>query len=111
MRNSNRRPNWGILYAIVALFILVFILEAAIPFSETVQRSLEITIALLFYGLVWMWLGINDQALMQEDMQRERRQKQCLLKANAPKPAPGALKKVAAWVIAAALAIYRFLLS
>lgn len=121
MRNSNRRPNWWTLYAIAALFILLFFLEIAIPLSETVRRSLEITIVLLFYGLVWMWLGINDQALMQEDIQRERQRKLRLRKASAANPAPlardptagilrlsGVLKTVLAWIIAAALAIYRF---
>jgi Mn2+/Fe2+ NRAMP family transporter len=116
MRNSNHRPNWGTLYAIAALFIIIFFLETAIPLSETVRRSLEIAIVLLFYGLVWMWLGVNDQALMREDRQGERKQKLRLLKANAPKPEPlagtlreqGVLKTIAARVIAAALAIYGF---
>jgi Mn2+/Fe2+ NRAMP family transporter len=116
MRNSNRRPSWRALYAITALFILVLFLEVAIPLSETVRRSLEIAIVLLFYGLVWMWLGVNDQALMREDVQRERKQKLRLLKANAPRPEPlagtlgeqGVLKTIAARVIAAALAIYGF---
>jgi energy-coupling factor transporter transmembrane protein EcfT len=121
MRNSNRRPNWWVLYAIAALFILVFILEAAIPLSETVRRSLEITVALLFYGLVWMWLGVNDQALMHEDRQRKSQRNLRLRKASAPVPAPlaespvtapqrvpGVLKTVLAWIISAALAIYGF---
>jgi energy-coupling factor transporter transmembrane protein EcfT len=123
MRNSNRRPNWWTLYAVAALFILVFFLEAAIPFSESVRRSLEITIVLLFYGLVWMWLGINDRPLMQEDRQRERRRKLRVHKVSAANPAPlvepptdgilrvpGVLKMVAAWVVMAALTIYRFFL-
>jgi Mn2+/Fe2+ NRAMP family transporter len=121
MRNSNRRPNWRALYAIAALFILVLFLEVALPLSETVRRSLEIAIVLLFYGLVWMWLGVNDQALMQEDQRRERHRKPRFLKANAAKPAQlagtstarilpviGMLKTIAARVIAAALAIYGF---
>jgi hypothetical protein len=121
MRNSNRRPNWWNLYAVASLFILMFFLETAIPLSESVRRSLEITIVLLFYGLVWMWLGINDRALMQDDMRSERQRKLRLLKAStadlaplAGSPAagalrvPGMLKMVAAWVVAAALAIHRF---
>ena len=80
MRSSNRRPNWWVLYTIAALFVLVLFLEVTIPLSETVQCSLEITITLLFYSLVWRWLGVNERALMHEDMQRERKQKLRLLK-------------------------------
>jgi hypothetical protein len=121
MRNSNRRPKWWILYAIAALFILVFILDVAMPLSETVQRSLEITITLLFYGLVWIWLDINDQALAQEDQRRERHWKPRFLKTNAAKPAQlagasaarilpviGMLKTVWTRIAAIALAIYGF---
>ena len=121
MRSSNRRPNWWVLYTIAALFVLVLFLEVTIPLSETVQCSLEITITLLFYSLVGRWLGVNERALMQEDMQRERKQKLRLLKARAPKPAllagdpaaeplwvPGGLKTVVAWIVSIALAIYRF---
>jgi energy-coupling factor transporter transmembrane protein EcfT len=121
MRNSNRRPNWWILYAIAALFILVFVVEAALPLSETVQRSLEIIITLLFYSLVWMWLNINRQFLAQEDQQRERHRRSRFLKTNAAKPTPpagilavktlpvmGILKTVCARISAIALAIYGF---
>ena len=87
MRSSNRRPNWWVLYTIAALFVLVLFLEVTIPLSETVQCSLEITITLLFYSLVWRWLGVNERALMHEDMQRERKQKLRLLKVSALKPA------------------------
>ena len=70
MLSSNRRPNWWVLYVIAALFILVFFLEVKVQLSESVRHSLEIAITLLFYGLVWMWLGVNDLALIREDMQR-----------------------------------------
>jgi hypothetical protein len=121
MHNSKRSPKWWILYAIAALFILVFILDAAMPLSETVQRSLEITITLLFYGLVWMWLDTNDQALAQEDQRREHHRKPRFLKTSAAKPTPpvgalavktlpvmGILKTVCARIVAIALAIYGF---
>jgi hypothetical protein len=123
MRGSNCCPNWWILYVIVALSILVFFLEVKVPLSESGQRLLEIATILLFYGLVWMWLGVNDLALLQEDVQRERQRKLRLLKTNASKPAPparnsalesrrmpGVAKMVFAWIVSIALAIYRFIL-
>jgi energy-coupling factor transporter transmembrane protein EcfT len=123
MRSSNRRPNWWVLYAIVAFFIFLLFREVKLPLSETAHRSIEIAITLLFYGLVWMWLGVNDLSLMQEDMQRERQRKLRLLNANTTKPAPladasvaeplrglGVMRMVLVWIIAIALAIYRFIL-
>jgi energy-coupling factor transporter transmembrane protein EcfT len=123
MRSSNRHPNWWILYVIVALFILVFFLEVKVPLSESARRSLEIAITLLFSGLVWMWLGVNDLAMLQEDVQYERQRKLRLREANASKPAalagdsaaesprtPGVKKMVFAWIASIALAIYRFIL-
>jgi hypothetical protein len=123
MRSSNHRPNWLILYVIAALFLLVFFLEVKVPLSESVRRALEIAITLLFYGLVWMWLGVNDLALIQEDILRERQRKLRPSKANTSKPAPpagvsaaeslrapGMMKMAFAWIVSIALAIYRFLL-
>ena len=121
MRGSNHCPSWWALYTITALFIIVLFLEVKMPFSETAHYSIEVAIVLLFYSLVWRWLGVNERALMHEDMQRERKQKLRLLKGRALKPAlvagasateywrtPGMLKTVVAWIIAIALAIYRF---
>ena len=123
MRSSNRRPNWWILYVIVALFILVFFLEVKVPLSESGQRLLEIATTLLFYSLVWIWLSINDLALLREDVQRERQRKLRLLKTNTSRPAPlagdpvaesprapGVMKMVFAWIVSIALAIYRSIL-
>jgi hypothetical protein len=123
MRGSNRRPNWWLLYVIAALFIPVFFLEVKVPLSESARRLLEIATTLLFYGLVRIWLGFNNLALMQEDMQRERERKLHLLKANTSKPAPlagvsaaesvqapGMIKMAFAWIVSVALAIYRFIL-
>jgi hypothetical protein len=123
MRGSNRCPNWWLLYVIAALFIFVFFLEVKVPLSESGQRLLEIATILLFYGLVWMWLGVNDLALLQEDVQRERQRKLRLLKTNTSKPAPhagasaaesprapGMMKMAFAWIVSIVLAIYRFIL-
>jgi hypothetical protein len=121
MRGSNRCPSWWALYTITALFIIVLLLEVKMPLSETAHYTIEVVIVLLFYSLVWMWLSANEQVLMRDEMQRERKQKLRLLKARAPKPAPlagdpaaepqgapGGLKTVLAWIVSIALAIYRF---
>ena len=121
MRGSNHCPSWWALYTITALFIIVLFLEVKMPFSETAHYTIEVVIALLFYSLVWMWLSVNEQVLMRDEMQRERKMKLRLLKARALKPGlpvghpaaeplrvQGGLKTVVAWIVSIALAIYRF---
>jgi len=64
---SNVRPKWWQLYLTFPLLIALFVLDARLRISVRAHQAVQISIVLLIYGLVHLWLKANASALSKMD--------------------------------------------
>jgi hypothetical protein len=50
----------------------LFLIEARAQLSPRGHQLTEIVIVLLIFGIVWIWLDANEQALIQEELEESR---------------------------------------
>jgi len=77
MSGNQQEPSWLPPFFCITLMAGLLFLESRLPWSEGTHRAVEIGIVLCGYYLVWLWLQINEAALMQA----ERRKRQATLRA------------------------------
>jgi hypothetical protein len=72
MKNKTPRTNWWLLYVLVILVLTAFFFEAKAPLTENGHRIAQIAILLPGFGLIYLWLSMNEGGLTPEDMQKQR---------------------------------------
>ncbi len=72
MKPRLAHPNWWSLYLIVILMAAAFTLEANAHLSENGHRMLEMAILLPGFGLIYLWLKLNERALVSEEQEKQR---------------------------------------
>lgn len=66
------RPKWWVLYGIVLAAMGLFVLEIKQPFSPREHRIAELVLVSAVFGLIWVWLGVNDAELRAEEWRTVR---------------------------------------
>jgi hypothetical protein len=61
-----REPAWWMLYGLLPLMGGLFVMESRLALPPGWRKCVQIGIILFAYGLVWIWLWVNDQALLRE---------------------------------------------
>jgi hypothetical protein len=67
MNLSNIRPKWWQLYLTFPLLIVLFVLDARLKISARGHQVVQISIVLLVFGLIHVWLRANAAALSNID--------------------------------------------
>lgn len=66
-------PKWWVLYLLVVVAVGLFVLEIRIPFSQTEHRITEIGLVLVVFGLIGLWLRVNDVGLRANEWRATQR--------------------------------------
>lgn len=61
---KRREPAWWILYGLLPLTGGLFVVESRMTLSPGWRKCVQIGIILFIYSLVWIWLWVNDRALL-----------------------------------------------
>ena len=61
------RPKWWQLYLTLPLLVVLFIVENRLKLSNRGHQVVQIGIILLVYGLMYLWVHANAQALRDMD--------------------------------------------
>ena len=67
-----RRVAWWPAIALIPLTLGLFVGEQRLPLSPTGHQTAQVAIVLFFFGLITMWLKLQDPAFQQEDIERYR---------------------------------------
>jgi hypothetical protein len=70
MSPSSLHPKWWQLYLTFPLLIVLFVLDSRIRISNRGHQVVQISIVLIVYGLILLWLKANRSALIGEDQKR-----------------------------------------
>jgi hypothetical protein len=62
--HKHREPAWWILYGLLPLMGGLFVVEARASLPPGWHKCMQIGTILLIYSLVWIWLWVNDLALL-----------------------------------------------
>lgn len=76
MLEKRRRPAWGQLFLGVPVMIGLFWFVEQQALTETGRTLLQVMMLLLVYGGVSLWLKANAVAMLEEDVQRSREERQ-----------------------------------
>ncbi len=68
---KKNRPQWWQLYLLLPFMIILLIAEANVPDSLVGHRLLEFGIVLLIFGLMAVWVNVNQAALNAEQVTGE----------------------------------------
>src|ERR687888_1742498 len=63
---KGREPAWWLLFGLLPLMGGLFVVESRLALSPGGRKCVQIGIILFVYGLVWIWLWINDRALLRD---------------------------------------------
>lgn len=70
MNRQNARPKWWTLYLVVIFLFGLFLLETRVHISQTGHTLLQVFIVLVIFIAIWLWYSANEQAILNEDLQR-----------------------------------------
>ena len=70
---STIRPKWWQLYLTFPLLVALFVLDARLRISVRGHQAVQISIVLLIYGLIHLWLKANASALSKMDQRQHYR--------------------------------------
>lgn len=70
MNRQNARPKWWTLYLVVIFLFGLFLLETRAHVSQTGHTLLQVFIVLVIFIAIWLWYSANEQAILNEDLQR-----------------------------------------
>ena len=73
MSRKNRRPRWWQTGLIMLGFGILCFVEARAPLSTTGHRVVQLGIVLLVYGLLFLWLHVNQGAWLSETCDKAAR--------------------------------------
>jgi hypothetical protein len=65
-----REPAWWILYGLLPLMGGLFVMESRLALPPGWRKWVQIGIILVIYGLVWIWLWVNDRVLLHANQDR-----------------------------------------
>lgn len=66
------RPRWWLLYLLLPLMIGLLYLESRALWTTGQHQAAQISITLITYGLMWLWLKANEGALIWEEVEKTR---------------------------------------
>ena len=69
MNSTNIRPRWWQLYLIFPLLVALFFVDNRLRLSTRGHEAVQISILILVYSLVYLWLKANSRALSRLDQQ------------------------------------------
>jgi hypothetical protein len=61
-----REPAWWMLYGLLPLMGGLFVAESRVSLPPGWHKGMQIGIILFVYCLVWLWLWVNDLALLHD---------------------------------------------
>ena len=67
MSSRKNKPQWWQLYAMLPLLVGAFLLEMRLGLTGTANIIAQLGILFMFYGLIHVWIGANQGALMELD--------------------------------------------
>ena len=67
MFSQDPRPKWWQLYLTLPLLVVLFIVDNRLKISTRGHQAVQIGIILLVYGLMYLWVKANAQALREMD--------------------------------------------
>ena len=68
--SSNSRPKWWQVYLTLPLLAVLFVVDSRLRLSTRGHQIVQISIILLVYGLIYLWLKANAAALSRADRER-----------------------------------------
>jgi hypothetical protein len=63
---KRREPAWWLLFGLLPLMGGLFVVEPRLALSPGGRTCVQIGIILFVYGLVWIWLWVNNRALLHD---------------------------------------------
>ncbi len=87
---KKRKPSWLLLYALIAVFFLVIVVEQLFPAAGLSGEGSELFMLFLLFGAMSLWVHFNWAGLEQEE---ERRTRQADLKITVYEPTRGPLEE------------------
>jgi hypothetical protein len=61
---TRREPAWWMLFGLLPLMGGLFVVESRLSLPPGWHQGVQIALILVIYGLVWVWLWVNDRALL-----------------------------------------------
>jgi hypothetical protein len=68
--SKTRQPAWWMLYALVPVMGGLLVLEFRTPLTPGWHKAVQVGIILFVHGLVWVWLWVNDSAMLHDSANR-----------------------------------------
>ena len=66
------KPNWWIPFSFVPLMIIALLLESQIKYAVEIHEIVDSGIVIATFGLMVGWVGINAQAIAEQDSTKEQ---------------------------------------
>ncbi len=66
-----RKLNWWLLYLVVPFMIGLLLFEGHLNIPPAVHQVLEIGIVVLSFGLMALWVNVNQGAILTEQLKKE----------------------------------------
>jgi hypothetical protein len=63
---KRREPAWWPLFGLLPLMGGLFVIESRVSLPPGWRKCVQIGIILFVYSLVWIWLWVNDRALLHD---------------------------------------------
>ena len=63
---KRREPDWWMVYGLLPLMGGLFVVESRVSLPPGWHKGVQIAIILFVYGLVWIWLWVNDRTLLRD---------------------------------------------
>jgi hypothetical protein len=67
MTHKQPRPAWWLLYALVPMMGGLLLVESCAALSPGWHKAMQMGIILFVYGLVCVWIWVNEVALLHDD--------------------------------------------
>jgi hypothetical protein len=67
MSSSNTRPKWWQVYLSLPLLVVLLTVDSRLKISNRGHQAVQIGIILFVYGLMYLWVKANAQALREMD--------------------------------------------
>jgi hypothetical protein len=67
---QRREPAWWLLFALLPVMGGLFVVESRVSLPPGWHKGMQIGIILFVYSLVWIWLWVNDLALLGDGQDR-----------------------------------------